>query len=59
MPVLEGNLVNYYDCFHATPAGARVVATSVAAAIVHGRTTGALASAGADRHAACVVSRAS
>ena len=25
---------NYYDCFHATPAGARAVATAVAAAIV-------------------------
>jgi hypothetical protein len=34
MPVLDGNLVNYYDCFHATPAGAKVVATSVAATVV-------------------------
>lgn len=33
-PVVEPSLENYYDFFHATPAGARVVATAVAAAIV-------------------------
>jgi lysophospholipase L1-like esterase len=58
MPVLEGSLENYYDCFHATPAGARVVATAVAAAVVQGRTAGAPAGS-FDRHASCVVSRAS
>ena len=32
-PVLEPSLENYYDFFHATPAGARIVAEAVAAAI--------------------------
>jgi lysophospholipase L1-like esterase len=34
MPVLEQNLVTYYDGFHATPAGARAVATAVGTAVV-------------------------
>ena len=33
MPVLERSLAMYYDGFHATPAGARVVAAEVANAI--------------------------
>ena len=33
MPVLERSLTTYYDGFHATPEGARVVAEEVAAAI--------------------------
>ena len=33
MPVLERSLVTYYDAFHATPAGATVVAKTIAAAI--------------------------
>ena len=33
MPILERSLTTYYDGFHATPAGARVVADAVAAAI--------------------------
>jgi lysophospholipase L1-like esterase len=64
MPILEGNLANYYDCFHTTPAGAKVVAATVAAAVVRRRDPAPqaaepLAAAGADRHASCVVSRAS
>ena len=56
MPILEGNLANYYDCFHATPAGAKVVASTVAAAVVPRRDPAPqaaepLAAAGADRHA--------
>jgi hypothetical protein len=34
MPVFEGTLMNYYDCFHSTSAGASVVATAVGATIV-------------------------
>ena len=34
MPILEPSLANYYDGFHATPAGARIVADAIAAAIV-------------------------
>ena len=34
MPLIEPSLDNYYDGFHATPAGARIVASAVAAAIV-------------------------
>jgi hypothetical protein len=48
MPVLERNLVNYYDCFHATPAGARAVATVVAEAVAR-----------AEAETPCVASRAS
>jgi hypothetical protein len=33
MPVLAPSLENYYDGFHATPAGARVVANAVASAV--------------------------
>lgn len=33
-PILEPSLENYYDFFHATPAGARMVATAVAMATV-------------------------
>ena len=33
MPILERSLATYYDGFHATPAGARVVADAIAAAI--------------------------
>jgi lysophospholipase L1-like esterase len=33
MPVLECSLTTYYDGFHATPAGARIVADAIAAAI--------------------------
>ena len=33
MPILERSLNTYYDGFHATPAGARTVATAIAAAI--------------------------
>jgi hypothetical protein len=33
-PIVEPSLENYYDFFHATPAGARTVASAVAAAIV-------------------------
>jgi lysophospholipase L1-like esterase len=33
MPILEPSLNTYYDGFHATPAGARIVAAAVAAAI--------------------------
>jgi lysophospholipase L1-like esterase len=34
MPLLERSLDMYYDSFHATPAGARVVAEAVAAAVL-------------------------
>lgn len=34
MPVLEPSVETYYDFFHATPAGARVIAAAVAAAIL-------------------------
>jgi lysophospholipase L1-like esterase len=34
MPLLKGSLANYYDGFHATPAGARIVAQAVAAAVL-------------------------
>lgn len=34
MPILERSLNTYYDGFHATPAGARAVATAVAAAVL-------------------------
>jgi hypothetical protein len=34
MPLIQPSLDNYYDAFHATPAGARIVASAVAAAIV-------------------------
>jgi lysophospholipase L1-like esterase len=34
MPILERSLGTYYDGFHATPAGARTVATATAAAIL-------------------------
>jgi lysophospholipase L1-like esterase len=34
MPVLERSLRNYYDCFHATPAGAAAVAAAVADAVL-------------------------
>jgi hypothetical protein len=34
MPLIEPSLANYYDAFHATPAGAKIVASAVAAAIV-------------------------
>lgn len=34
MPVLEPNLETYYDCFHATPAGARKVAAAVATSLL-------------------------
>jgi lysophospholipase L1-like esterase len=33
MPILEPSLNNYYDGFHSTPAGAKIVAAEVAAAI--------------------------
>jgi hypothetical protein len=36
MPLLEQSLDTYYDGFHATPAGAREVATLVGTAVVHG-----------------------
>ena len=35
MPILERSLNTYYDGFHATPAGASIVAATVAAAIHH------------------------
>jgi lysophospholipase L1-like esterase len=65
MPVLEGSLTNYYDCFHATPAGARVIATAVAAVVAPEQ--GAVADAprsraaavSSSRQASCVASRAS
>ena len=34
MPLLDRSLATYYDGFHLTPAGARVVATAVAAAVL-------------------------
>lgn len=34
MPILERSLNMYYDGFHATPAGARAIATAIAAAIL-------------------------
>ena len=34
MPVLDGSVQTYYDFFHATPAGARVIAAAVAESIV-------------------------
>jgi phospholipase/lecithinase/hemolysin len=34
MPMLEASLANYYDGFHPTPAGARIVAHAVAAAVL-------------------------
>jgi len=34
-PILDRGLETYYDTFHATPAGSRIVAASVAAAILH------------------------
>lgn len=40
-PALEPSLENYYDFFHATPAGARIVAAAVAAAILHPSTSSA------------------
>ena len=58
MPVLDGNLVNYYDCFHATPAGANVVATSVAATVV-APAEPVVAAPSADLYPSCVASRAS
>ena len=57
MPVLEPSLVNYYDCFHATPAGARAVATAVAETVVRAEPLSAGISS--DLHRSCVASRAS
>ena len=34
MPLLHRSLDTYYDCFHCTPAGARAIATAVAAAVL-------------------------
>jgi hypothetical protein len=34
MPILEPSLNTYYDFFHATPAGARIIADAVAAAVL-------------------------
>jgi hypothetical protein len=34
MPLLEPSAKTYYDFFHATPAGARVIADAVAAAVL-------------------------
>ena len=34
MPLLDRSLDTYYDCFHCTPAGARAIATAVAAAVL-------------------------
>lgn len=34
MPILEGSRKNYYDFFHATPAGARIIAAAVAEGIL-------------------------
>ncbi len=34
MPILDSSLKTYYDFFHATPAGARVIAAAVAAAVL-------------------------
>lgn len=34
MPILEPSVKTYYDFFHATPAGARVIAAAVAAAVL-------------------------
>jgi len=39
LPVLEPSLDTYYDFFHLTPAGARVVAAAVADALVHAAPT--------------------
>jgi lysophospholipase L1-like esterase len=37
LPIVEPGLENYYDFFHATPAGARIVAAAVADALVQPR----------------------
>lgn len=42
MPLLERSARTYYDFFHATPAGARVIAAAVAAAVLRGRLSGRL-----------------
>jgi hypothetical protein len=34
MPMLEPTTRTYYDFFHATPAGAREIATAIAAAVL-------------------------
>lgn len=34
MPIIEPSLDNYYDGFHATPAGMKIVASAIAAAIL-------------------------
>jgi lysophospholipase L1-like esterase len=57
MPVLDPGLVNYYDCFHATPAGAQVVATAVAATVVRAERLSTHITA--DLNESCVASRAS
>jgi len=63
MPILEPSLATYYDCFHATPAGAKAVAAAVSASILrqglpHSLTTPAQ-STFVDRESACAVLRAS
>lgn len=55
MPVLERNLLHYYDCFHATPAGSRAAAAAVGTAIVSDRRE----PEATRPNASCVASRAS
>ena len=49
MPILEPSVKTYYDFFHATPAGARVIAAAVAAAVLRRP----MSSAGPELSGAC------
>ncbi len=49
MPILEPSVRTYYDFFHATPAGARVIAAAVAAAVLRWP----MSSAGPEPSVAC------
>ena len=63
MPILEPSLATYYDCFHATPAGAKAVAAAVSASILRQGLPRSLTtpaqSTFVDRESACAVLRAS
>jgi lysophospholipase L1-like esterase len=65
MPVLEQNLMTYYDGFHVTPAGARAVATAVGTMVVSRSMRGVSApekseeTVTGETHVTCVASRAS
>ena len=64
MPLLERSLDTYYDCFHCTPAGARAIATAVAAAVLRQPLPSVRAATAADdaiagKNQQCVALRAS